>query len=155
LVEVAPSETTAGDATPDFEAGWAAIRDANIRPYVEWVVPPPFALPVATTARGGEAKPAQSGQNQSGRAGMIRAAVAGGTGIPGTDAAAILVTGATGADRVCRACTTPAATSSRKTSCFTQREQRTRSRTRKKKGLALSRPTPDLLFRPLRSPCSL
>jgi hypothetical protein len=69
LVEVAPSETPAGDATPDFAAGWAAIRDANIRPYVEWVVPPPFTLPVATTARGGEAKPAQGGQNQSGQGG--------------------------------------------------------------------------------------
>ena len=69
LVEVAPSETPAGEATPDFAAGWAAIRDANIRPYVEWVVPPPFTLPVATAARGGEAKPAQSGQNQSGQGG--------------------------------------------------------------------------------------
>jgi hypothetical protein len=41
---------------------------------------------------------------------MIRAAVAGGTGIPGTDAAAIRVTGATGADRVCRECITPGET---------------------------------------------
>ena len=69
LVEVAPSETPAGEATPDFAAGWVAIRDANIRPYVDWVVPPPFTLPVATTARGGEAKPAQGGQNQSGQGG--------------------------------------------------------------------------------------
>jgi ATP-dependent DNA helicase RecQ len=38
-----------GEPTPegDFGVGWAAVRDANIRPYVEWVVPAPVSLPVA------------------------------------------------------------------------------------------------------------
>jgi len=93
LVEVAPSETPAGEATPDFAAGWAAIRDANIRPYVEWVVPPPFTLPVATAARGVRQSLRRAARTRAGRAETIRAAVAGGTGIPGTDATAIRVTG--------------------------------------------------------------
>jgi ATP-dependent DNA helicase RecQ len=36
-----------GTANGDFGVGWAAVRDANIRPYVDWVVPPPLSLPVA------------------------------------------------------------------------------------------------------------
>jgi ATP-dependent DNA helicase RecQ len=69
LAEVAPSETGAAGSAPDFTAGWAAIRDANIRPYVEWVVPPPLSLPVATSVRGGEARPPQRGQNPNGQGG--------------------------------------------------------------------------------------
>ncbi len=41
----------------DFGPGWGAIRDANIRPYVEWLSPQSFSLPVASL-RGG---PAQRG----------------------------------------------------------------------------------------------
>jgi hypothetical protein len=65
--EAAPSETCAEQAAPDFAAGWAAIRDANIRPYVEWVVPPPLSLPVAASARGGGGRPPLSGQNPTGQ----------------------------------------------------------------------------------------
>jgi ATP-dependent DNA helicase RecQ len=36
-----------------FGAGWAAVRDTNIRPFVEWIVPPPVALPVMASTRGG------------------------------------------------------------------------------------------------------
>lgn len=32
-------------AAPDFDAGWAAVRDSNIRPYVEWVAAAPVSLP--------------------------------------------------------------------------------------------------------------
>jgi ATP-dependent DNA helicase RecQ len=67
IAEAASSETGAEAVTPDFAAGWAAIRDANIRPYVEWVVPPPLSLPVATSARGGEGRPPQSGKHQNGQ----------------------------------------------------------------------------------------
>ena len=67
--EAAPSETREGEGASDFAAGWAAIRDANIRPYVEWVVSPPLTLPVASGARGGEGRPQQNGQNQNGQGG--------------------------------------------------------------------------------------
>ena len=35
-------------ASPEgnFTDGWAAVRDANIRPYVDWLVAPPVSLPV-------------------------------------------------------------------------------------------------------------
>ena len=59
----------------DFVAGWAAIRDANIRPFVEWIVPSPVSLPVLPTARGGggqQQRPNQGGsrprQQQQGAA---------------------------------------------------------------------------------------
>jgi len=67
LAEAASSEIRAEEPAPDFAAGWAATRDANIRPYVEWVVPPPFSLPVALSAGGGGGKPPQGGQNPSGQ----------------------------------------------------------------------------------------
>ena len=67
LGEAAPSEIRTEEAAPDFAAGWAAIRDANIRPYVEWVTPPPLSLPVAAPARGGPGRPQPSGQNPSGQ----------------------------------------------------------------------------------------
>jgi hypothetical protein len=67
LGEAAPSEIRTEEAAPEFAAGWAAIRDANIRPYVEWVVPPPLSLPVAALARGGTGRPPPSGQNPSGQ----------------------------------------------------------------------------------------
>jgi ATP-dependent DNA helicase RecQ len=35
-----------GTVDGDFGANWAAVRDANIRPYVDWVVPAPVSLPV-------------------------------------------------------------------------------------------------------------
>jgi len=81
LAETRSSETGAGEPGPDFAVAWAAIRDANIRPYVEWVVLPAFSLPVAAPARGGEARPQQNqpsqqsqqnkqnGQNPNGRGG--------------------------------------------------------------------------------------
>jgi hypothetical protein len=69
LAEAASSETRAAESAPDFAAGWAAIRDANIRPYVEWVVSPPFSLPVTTSARGGEGRPQQDRQNPNGQGG--------------------------------------------------------------------------------------
>jgi hypothetical protein len=73
LAEAAPSDICAEQAAPDFAAGWAAIRDANIRPYVEWVVPPPLSLPVAASVRGGAGRPppaqTQNGQNPNGRGG--------------------------------------------------------------------------------------
>jgi len=43
----------ASDAEDGFAAGWAAARDANIRPFVEWIVLPPFSLPVVAGGRSG------------------------------------------------------------------------------------------------------
>jgi ATP-dependent DNA helicase RecQ len=43
----APAE---GDA---FASGWSAVRDANIRPFVEWIAPPAVSLPVIPVSRGG------------------------------------------------------------------------------------------------------
>jgi hypothetical protein len=63
LSQITSSETR-DEAPADFATGWAAIRDANIRPYVEWVVLPPFSLPVAAPARGGEARPQQTHPNK-------------------------------------------------------------------------------------------
>jgi hypothetical protein len=36
----------APDGEMDFDGQWSAVRDANIRPYVDWVVAPPVSLPV-------------------------------------------------------------------------------------------------------------
>jgi hypothetical protein len=33
------------------------VRDANIRPFVEWIVPPAVSLPVIQTSRNGGAQP--------------------------------------------------------------------------------------------------
>jgi ATP-dependent DNA helicase RecQ len=45
-------------ANPEaFLAGWTAVRDANIRPFVEWIVPSPVSLPVMETNRGGGGQP--------------------------------------------------------------------------------------------------
>jgi hypothetical protein len=63
LAEAASAEGRAEESAPDFATGWAAIRDANIRPYVEWVMPPPLSLPVAASARGGPGRPPPGGQN--------------------------------------------------------------------------------------------
>ena len=47
-----------------FASGWTSIRDANIRPFIEWIVPPPVSLPVVAAARGGGGPPQR--QNQQG-----------------------------------------------------------------------------------------
>jgi hypothetical protein len=58
---------SAGDAgNPEaFLAAWAAVRDANIRPFVEWIAPSPVSLPVMPTNRngGGQPRPSQGGGN--------------------------------------------------------------------------------------------
>jgi ATP-dependent DNA helicase RecQ len=54
----------AGAPEPDgdaFQSGWAAVRDANIRPYVDWRPTAPVPLPVITV------KPGPSGQHQQGQ----------------------------------------------------------------------------------------
>jgi hypothetical protein len=53
----------------DFGAGWAAIRDANIRPFVEWIVPPPVSLPVLPSARGGNGNSGPQRPNPNGGGG--------------------------------------------------------------------------------------
>jgi hypothetical protein len=50
---------------PDFAPGWSAVRDANIRPYVEWIAPTPFSLPVANGNRGGQPPQQQQQQQQN------------------------------------------------------------------------------------------
>jgi ATP-dependent DNA helicase RecQ len=49
-VSLAPG--TDAEAESAFAAGWGAIRDANIRPFIEWILPPPVSLPVIAGARG-------------------------------------------------------------------------------------------------------
>ena len=55
---LAEAEAAAGDAAsaaadggeaPPFDENWAAVRDANIRPYVDWRTTPPVPLPVMIT----------------------------------------------------------------------------------------------------------
>jgi len=63
----APGAVAGSDAS--FAAGWAAVRDANIRPFSEWIVPPPVSLPVIGGARGngnsgGQQQRPQPGRNQ-------------------------------------------------------------------------------------------
>jgi len=52
-VTMADGSAPAPDAPPNFEGDWAAVRDANIRPYVEWRPSVAVALPVAGTSHGG------------------------------------------------------------------------------------------------------
>jgi hypothetical protein len=71
-------------ANPEaFLAGWTAVRDANIRPFVEWIVPSQVSLPIMETNRGGGGQPrpnqggnhrrAQQPQQQQGPQGGQRA----------------------------------------------------------------------------------
>jgi hypothetical protein len=66
----APEPAPRADADAAFTAGWSAVRDANIRPFVEWIVPPPLSLPVIAGARGNgngagqQQKKSQPGRNQ-------------------------------------------------------------------------------------------
>jgi hypothetical protein len=50
--QVEPGEAAVDDTAPagdqDFVTGWAAVRDANIRPYAEWRPGAPIVLPVLT-----------------------------------------------------------------------------------------------------------
>ena len=65
--QVEPTEAPADSAAPagdqDFTTGWAAVRDANIRPYAEWRPGAPIALPVLA------ARPQPSGGNSAGHHG--------------------------------------------------------------------------------------
>jgi hypothetical protein len=64
-------ELPAGGATSTdgdtFASGWSAVRDANIRPFVEWIVPSHVSLPVIPVSRGPGGPPqrqSQSGNHQ-------------------------------------------------------------------------------------------
>jgi ATP-dependent DNA helicase RecQ len=50
--------------TDPFGAGWTSVRDANIRPFVEWIVPSPVSLPVVPSVRGGGQPPRQNQQGK-------------------------------------------------------------------------------------------
>jgi hypothetical protein len=74
VVDMNDPELAAEAATPapdgdgaaageDFVAGWGAVRDANIRPYVEWRAGAPVTLPVLA------ARPQAGGGGQGGHAG--------------------------------------------------------------------------------------
>jgi ATP-dependent DNA helicase RecQ len=67
----------AAAAGQDFNAGWAAVRDANIRPYVEWRPGVPVALPVLA------ARPQGGGGGQGNHAGHHSHAGHGHGGGPG------------------------------------------------------------------------
>jgi hypothetical protein len=67
-------ESANGAEGADFGASWTAVRDANIRPYVDWVVPAPVSLPVAAVKgpppgaapRHENSRPNQGGNNGPG-----------------------------------------------------------------------------------------
>jgi hypothetical protein len=65
LGDMAAQAGNTGEAgAPDaFLAAWAAVRDANIRPFVEWIVPSPVSLPVMQTSRNGGGQPRPGGGN--------------------------------------------------------------------------------------------
>jgi hypothetical protein len=60
LGDMAASAGDAGDPEA-FLAAWAAVRDANIRPFVEWIVPSPVSLPVMQISRNGGSQPRPGG----------------------------------------------------------------------------------------------
>jgi len=51
---VPPLSESDGDA---FAGGWSSVRDANIRPFVEWIVAPSVSLPVVGPSRGSSGGP--------------------------------------------------------------------------------------------------
>jgi ATP-dependent DNA helicase RecQ len=53
LGECAPAAEAPGGVDDAFAAGWTAVRDANIRPFVEWIVPSAVSLPTLPAVRGG------------------------------------------------------------------------------------------------------
>ena len=59
----APADGAAAAGDQDFTTGWAAVRDANIRPYAEWRAGAPVALPVLV------ARPQAGGGNNAGHHG--------------------------------------------------------------------------------------
>jgi ATP-dependent DNA helicase RecQ len=67
--EEAPAVAAEGaGAPPSFESDWAAVRDANIRPYVEWRAAQAIALPVMASPQGARPQspyPHQQGQGQN------------------------------------------------------------------------------------------
>jgi ATP-dependent DNA helicase RecQ len=62
--EPAPTEATP-PAPPNFDGDWAAVRDANIRPYVEWRVAPPVTLPVTSSGNASGGRPPQAFQHHA------------------------------------------------------------------------------------------
>ena len=52
-----------------FVAGWSSVRDANIRPFVEWIAPSPVSLPVIPVNRGGGQQQQQRQQQRQGQGG--------------------------------------------------------------------------------------
>jgi hypothetical protein len=61
--ETRPADTAdvPGDGDP-FAGNWAAVRDANIRPFIEWIAAPTVSLPVIPVARGAGAPPPRPNQ---------------------------------------------------------------------------------------------
>jgi ATP-dependent DNA helicase RecQ len=53
-----------GDGSGDIDGGWATVRDANIRPYVDWRPSPIVALPMMATLRP-QQQPAGGGHNNN------------------------------------------------------------------------------------------
>jgi ATP-dependent DNA helicase RecQ len=62
--EFPPVEEGDANAESVFATAWAAVRDANIRPFVEWVVPGTVSLPVIAGTRSGGGSQQQQARNQ-------------------------------------------------------------------------------------------
>ncbi len=61
----APPAATETLVASDFSQDWAAVRDANIRPYVDWAAPEPVSLPALGPRAGGPAPPPGQGGPQA------------------------------------------------------------------------------------------
>jgi ATP-dependent DNA helicase RecQ len=51
----------AGLSEEDFQASWAAVRDANIRPYIEWLPSKPVSLPALASRAPAPSRPSRGG----------------------------------------------------------------------------------------------
>ncbi len=86
----APADAaTAPSPAPNFDNDWAAVRDANIRPYAEWRVAPPVALPVTSGGSAGSNRPQQSFQHHPNNNHHTRAITAARTAVARTVAVAV------------------------------------------------------------------
>jgi ATP-dependent DNA helicase RecQ len=67
MEEMAPasSATTEPAETDAFDSGWSSVRDANIRPFVEWIAPSPVSLPVIQVNRAAGQQPQRQPQRQN------------------------------------------------------------------------------------------
>jgi hypothetical protein len=83
-VALADGVAPAPDVPANFDGDWAAVRDANIRPYVEWRASAAVTLPVAGSPQGGAgARPPHAQGHHAHNNGSDRGPGGGGGGLNG------------------------------------------------------------------------